>query len=161
MSLLLQTTYPCAGEPLTKNAHLFTSGVHCTLQQQFSNRLTNSHEMLTTTLTQQEIILGYLIWRKETFLNKTNKSTGSRKHVYTFLATVHNFQFHSYFCMTYLQTNMWVGPFFKTKTLFVRDREGAAEPLSWIGLCVYDWIASVYLMTAHQLGCYLPAVRVL
>ena len=82
-SLLLQTTRPCEGELLKKHTpHLFTNWVHHTLQQ-FGNKLGNSHEgMMRMALIQLELILGCLIWRKETFLNQPTTGARSRQHVY-------------------------------------------------------------------------------
>lgn len=90
-------------------------------EQQFGNKLRNSHErMMMMALTQPEIITGHLIWRKETFLNQTTKGTGSTMYMH-FLATVHNFSLLNYFYVTCLQMNMFGALFFKTKNIFVRE----------------------------------------
>lgn len=55
--------------------------------------------------------------------------------------------------------NIWVGLFFKTKPVFVREElKKQAQPVSWIRPCVWihDCMAAVYAMPAHRPGCCAP-----
>lgn len=127
VSVLLQTRRPCEGEPLAKYAHrLFTDWVYCTLQQQFGNKLRNSHEMMMVTLTQQEITLRRLISRKETFLNQTTTATGSRRHTYTFLATIRNFSLTIFVWLVSRWIYEWV--YFSKQNPYLSERNWRSKP---------------------------------